>query len=93
MKLPNDVQVFIECPACHCAEIKRILYGRPGPSAMEEIERGEAISGGCFAFAGQPDWQCAACRHRWFDADDPGKQEIEAFLRRIQERSGTKGSA
>jgi len=50
------------------------------------FERGEAVLDGCFIQPWAPDWECADCRHRWFDPEDPAKQEMEELLRSILER-------
>ena len=50
---------------------------------MEMIQKGEAISGGCFVRPWQPDWHCAGCGHEWYDENDPAKVELEKTLSRI----------
>lgn len=73
------------CPKCGALDLRRIIYGRPMPEAMAMIERGEACLGHCFIERWLPDWRCHACRHEWFDADDPAKQELERLVERIFE--------
>lgn len=75
------------CPNCSGADIRRICYGRPLPEPLEKAQRGEVVLGGRFIQPWSPDWECQNCRHRWFDPDDPGKQEIEALPERILERA------
>jgi hypothetical protein len=75
-----------ECPKCHGRDIRRILYGFPTDEAFAMVDRGEAVLGGCVVFDWMPDWECHDCRHRWFDPDDPAKQEMESLSARIQEK-------
>ena len=70
--------------------MKRIYYGRPLPEAAEKIFRREAVGGGCFVRPWMSDWHCAMCRHEWFEADDPAKQELEALLAGIIARADEK---
>ena len=53
------------CPACRQRQGVDISYGYPGPDLIEEVERGEAVLGGCMQAIGDPDRQCLACGHRW----------------------------
>lgn len=50
------------------------------------IERGIAVTGGCFIAPNMPDWRCRACGHEWLDLTDPARQEIEELLIRILAR-------
>ena len=68
------------CPQCGSTKFAQILYGRPTSEATEAIERGEFVLGGCFVLPDQPDWECQACRHQWFDATDPARIEWEKLL-------------
>jgi hypothetical protein len=72
------------CPACRGDTLLRILYGFPTQDAFERIVAGEAVSGGCSMEPWQPDWQCQSCGHRWFDPEDPAKQEFEALAGRVR---------
>jgi hypothetical protein len=71
------------CPGCGCARILRIFYGSPQPEAFAAVHRGEAVLGGCFVRANQPDWHCSRCEHRWFDPEDPTRQRIDAVIERL----------
>lgn len=51
-------------------------YGSRSPSSTAPT----CVGGGCTILAGQPDWLCRQCRHRWFDATDPVRQEIDELL-------------
>jgi hypothetical protein len=57
-----------------------ILFGRPTAEAMDAVDRGEIILGGCFIMPDQPDWECTACGYQWFDADDPAKIRRDKIL-------------
>ncbi|HTN92600.1 MAG TPA: hypothetical protein VL242_53395 [Sorangium sp.] len=74
------------CPVCAGPRILRILYGRPLPEAIALVERGEALLGGCIVLAGQPDWECSRCRHRWHDPQDPMRQKMDAVLEELASR-------
>ncbi|XXX75544.1 hypothetical protein WMF30_48630 [Sorangium sp. So ce134] len=74
------------CPACASPRILRIFYGLPLPETMALVERGEALLGGCIICAGQPDWECSRCRHRWHDPQDPARQRVDAFLEELASR-------
>ncbi len=73
------------CPHCTSDRVLRIFYGLPGKEAWDIIHRGEAVAGGCSMSPGQPDWQCERCRHQWFDADDPARQDIQSLLFRASQ--------
>jgi ribosomal protein L37AE/L43A len=75
------------CPKCSGMDVRRILYGRPTAESMQRVERGEACLGGCFIQPWLPDWRCHSCRHVWFVADDPSKQELERLLHSIIEKA------
>lgn len=53
------------CPKCRQKAGVNISYGYPGPDLVEEVERGEAILGGCMQALGEPDRQCLSCQHQW----------------------------
>ena len=61
------------CPRCGSSKLVGILYGRPTAAGIEAVDRGEYILGGCFSHIDEPDWECTACRHQWFDAEDPAR--------------------
>lgn len=67
------------CPKCSASPVTRILYGARD-SVPEEVKRGEAVQRGCGLSPGDPDWLCSKCHHEWFDASDPDKQALEAWL-------------
>lgn len=48
------------CPQCG-GRVVDILYGEPTPEAMEAIERGELMLGGCIVSEDAPEWQCVKC--------------------------------
>jgi hypothetical protein len=75
-----------DCPACASTRVVRIFYGSPTPETMEIVKRHEAVLGGCIVFAGQPDWECTRCRHRWYDPQDPEHQRRDALLEEIAAR-------
>lgn len=81
------------CPACGGTTILRICYGVPNDEAWALVRAGRGTLGGCFMTPWLPDWECGACRHRWFDPDDPVKQGMERDLdalvsRHARRRSG-----
>lgn len=82
-----------ECPKCLSTDVRRIIYGRPTPESFEKIQRGEAALGHCFLEAWLPDWRCGVCRHEWFVADDPVKQEMEMLLQRILQNTNARQGA
>ena len=49
------------CPACKEKRGIAISYGYPGPDLIEQVERGDAVLGGCMQEIGAPDRQCLAC--------------------------------
>lgn len=83
------------CPQCGGTAIIRICYGTPNEEAWALIQSGQATLGGCFVTEWMPDWECAACCNRWFDPDDPVKQETEQLLASslARHRSRTSSSA
>ncbi len=58
------VRLFV-CPACKRRRGVDISYGYPGPGLIEEVERGEAVLGGCCPAIGDPERQCRDCDHQW----------------------------
>lgn len=71
------------CPECGEASFVRVLHGYPAPEARAMIERGDAVSGGCFIALNLPDWRCRNCEHEWLDLSDPARQELEELTKRI----------
>ena len=53
------------CPNCKQKTGVNISYGYPSPDLVEEVERGEAVLGGCMQVLGEPDRQCLSCGHQW----------------------------
>jgi len=53
------------CPACKEKRGIDISYGYPGPDLIEQVERGDAVLGGCMQEIGAPDRQCLTCGHQW----------------------------
>lgn len=53
------------CPACKEKRGIAISYGYPGPDLIEQVERGDAVLGGCMQDISAPDRQCLACGHQW----------------------------
>ena len=71
------------CPRCGSSKFVEILYGRPTQEAMDEVDRGEIVLGGCFLMPDQADWECTTCGHQWFDADDPARIMRDKFLNEL----------
>jgi len=67
------VRMFV-CPACKEKRGIDISYGLPSQELFEEVERGDAVMGGCVQEIGAPDRQCLACGHQWEIARRPGKK-------------------
>lgn len=58
-------RLFI-CPACKQRRGVVISFGMPGPDLIEQVERGEAVLGGCsLPLVGDPERQCLDCGHQW----------------------------
>ena len=53
------------CPACGLKTGLDILYGFPAPDAIESVETGDLILGGCCREIDAPDRQCGQCGHQW----------------------------
>ena len=49
------------CPTCDVVLVP-VLYGYPGPEAVEAAERGEVVLGGCCVE--EPRWACPVCGDR-----------------------------
>ena len=52
------------CPRCGSSKVVRIAYGYPGADMHKEVERGEAVLGGCMVFPDSPSHECGDCGHR-----------------------------
>ena len=68
------------CPRCGSSKLVGILYGRPTEEGMEAVERGEYVLGSCLVSLDQPDWLCTACKHEWFDPEDPVRIRRDQIL-------------
>jgi hypothetical protein len=53
------------CSQCKSDDTTPIVYGYPGPEAVEAADQGKVILGGCVISDADPHWQCSACGHRW----------------------------
>jgi hypothetical protein len=51
-----------KCPACGSMNTVPIMYGLPAFDAMEAVERGELVLGGCFVTEYQPQRHCMDCK-------------------------------
>jgi len=51
------------CPVCGAPDVRRIVYGLPGPDLAEAAVRGEVVLGGCMP-SGRS-WASARCKHAW----------------------------
>jgi hypothetical protein len=78
------------CPKCAGKTILHICYGIPNKEAWELIDSGQGTLGGCFITPWMSDWECGSCHHRWFDSDDPVKQEMEQLLADILAKSAAR---
>ncbi|MEU2349880.1 hypothetical protein [Modestobacter sp. NPDC049651] len=65
------VQAGKVCPSCGREESVPLLWGLPGPEAMELAERGLVVLGGCMLTPDEPTLACRACGAHWgSDQDD-----------------------
>lgn len=69
------VRTFV-CPACKEKRGIDISYGYPSPDLIEQVERGDAVLGGCMQEIGAPDRQCLACGHQWEIARRGSSKEL-----------------
>jgi hypothetical protein len=53
------------CPKCGSLDIVPIMYGLPGPEAMEAAEQGRIALGGCCVGERDPQKQCNSCGTRF----------------------------
>lgn len=74
------IRMFV-CPACKENRGVEISYGFPSQELFDEVERGEAVLGGCMQENGAPDRQCLACGHQWEIARRGAPQHGESVRR------------
>lgn len=58
------------CPNCGSEETHMLVWGLPGPEALERAQREPITFGGCLVPSGGP-WpnaHCPVCQHQWVDA-------------------------
>ena len=55
----------VECPACGRDDGVAILYGMPAPEAIEAVEAGRIVLGGCMITENADTRHCTGCGHRW----------------------------
>jgi hypothetical protein len=67
------------CPNCGSSKFREIRYGRATAETLDAVDRGEIVLGGCLIMPDQPDWECASCEYRWFDAEDPERIKRDKF--------------
>src|SRR5688572_11192666 len=60
----------IRCPHCGKNDAAEILYGLPGPEAMEMAGRGEVVLGGCVVTDDDPTHECRSCGSLWATSQD-----------------------
>ena len=53
------------CPGCNSQRVVPIVFGYPTPDAMEAVEEGKIMLGGCIVEEGNPNWHCKDCDHEW----------------------------
>lgn len=49
------------CKKCFEFSVVRIVYGFPGPNAIELARKGEIVLGGCMITVGNPTLKCTSC--------------------------------
>ena len=54
-----------ECQSCNSTNVVPIMYGYPGPGAVEDSEKGKVHLGGCIVDIDNPKWHCKDCEHDW----------------------------
>lgn len=64
------------CPNCRQMRGVDISYGYPSPELIQQVERNEAVLGGCMQAIGDPDRQCLDCGHQWEIVRRPGKKPL-----------------
>jgi hypothetical protein len=55
------------CPACGSTGVVEILWGMPGPDALDQAAGRDVEFGGCCIPENAPDFRCGACEHEWPD--------------------------
>ena len=53
---------LLRCAKCGRSVRKPVVYGYPGPEAMEQARRGEVVLGGCELGEPVDPWWCDDCR-------------------------------
>lgn len=78
-------QIPRECPECSGTDILPIYYGLLAKESQQAVADGRAVAGGCDISREYPDWFCASCKHRWYDATDLERRAFwDAFDREEQ---------
>ena len=54
-----------ECPGCKSNNVVPIMYGYPGPGAVEDSEKGKVHLGGCIVDIANTKWHCNDCERDW----------------------------
>ena len=54
-----------KCPLCKSKHVAPIMYGYPGPGAVEDSEKGKVHLGGCIVDINNPKWHCNDCERDW----------------------------
>lgn len=55
----------VACPKCQSKKSIPILYGEPTLKAIEEVEAGKYMLGGCCFSDQSPTRHCRDCGHEW----------------------------
>ena len=58
------------CPVCRGPNVKTIVYGLPGPEALEAEQRGQVVLAGCVLPGFLYDRLCGRCGHKWVARGD-----------------------
>tara|TARA_Y100001936_G_C16088465_1_gene683888 strand:+ start:4934 stop:5119 length:186 start_codon:yes stop_codon:yes gene_type:complete len=53
------------CPDCNSSNLLPIIYGYPNADLKKKLDRGEAVSGGCEIWGGEPNWRCKDCNNEF----------------------------
>jgi hypothetical protein len=68
VRTPEAVAARPACPRCGAHGLVEILYGMPGPDAIEDARRGLVALAGCVIGIDDPDHECIECRAEvWSD--------------------------
>lgn len=65
------------CPHCGADAAVPIVYGMPGPEAMEAAERQEAVLAGCVVSGDDASAACTQCGSTWASSEDVSVSEID----------------